>query len=193
MLNCHVDLKLKEEYHLKNDCYVTASSGWRLLACLKMAASGKHKVIPNFTQFPKGLLKSSLCAIHEPLSSFKMHEPFSSFKMQISLQDTNFTLGYKNFEFKHILKTLDRWLMRVCIKVFLKLLSCLDIIIFQVRSGRTTRTTDPTPSLLTSWCWYHHWCKRYHSHIISYLPGQGVYRLSTCLIVLAHANLQDSS
>lgn len=99
------------------------------LPCLKMAASGKHKVIPNFTWFLKSLLKSSLCAMHEPLSSFKM---------QISLQNTNFTLGYQNFEFKHILKTLERWLVRVCIKVFLKLLSCLDIIIFQVRSGRTT-------------------------------------------------------
>lgn len=154
------------------------------LHCLKMAASGKHKVIPNFTQFPKGLLKSSLCAMHGPLSSFKM---------LISLQDTNLNLGYQNFEFKHILKTLERWLVRVCIKVFLKLLSCLGIIIFQVRSGRTTRTAGPTPSLLTSWCWYHHWYKRYHSHIISYLPGQGVYRLFTCLIVLAHANLQDSS
>lgn len=36
--------------------------------------------------------------------------------MLISLQDTNFTLGYQNFEFKHILKTLEQWLMRVCIK-----------------------------------------------------------------------------
>lgn len=37
--------------------------------------------------------------------------------------------------------------MGLHIKVFLKFLSCFDIIIFQVRSGRTARTADTTPLL----------------------------------------------
>lgn len=52
------------------------------------------------SQFPKGLLKSFLCTMQSWAPQL--------IKMLISLQDTNFTLGYQHLEFKHILKTLER-------------------------------------------------------------------------------------
>lgn len=92
MLNCHVHLKPKKEYIFKNDCYVTASSGEDCLPCLEMD-SGKpleNRKSSPISQLPKVLNKSLQCVMQRWAPQLIQNANFTS--------DTNFTLGYQNFE-----------------------------------------------------------------------------------------------